>query len=78
MTVSCDGSDLGSTEIDHLVRILGSTGMDIGRDALSPVTEEYAAPFPFTGAIESVSFEIRSRADKADVLATARTELAKE
>jgi hypothetical protein len=78
LTVSCDGIELGSTEIGQLVRILGSTGMDIGRDALSPVTDEYVAPFPFTGTIESVTFDIRSRADKSDVLATARTELAKE
>jgi len=52
--------------------------MDIGRDALSPITDEYAAPFPFSATIESVTFEIRSRADKGDVLATARTELATE
>jgi arylsulfatase A-like enzyme len=78
LTVTCDGIELDSTEIGQLVRILGSTGMDIGRDALSPVTDEYAAPFPFTGTIESVTFDIRSRADKSDVLATARTELAKE
>ena len=78
LTLSCDGAELAATEITQLVRILGSTGMDIGRDALSPVTDEYAAPFPFSGTIDSVTFEIRSRADKADVLAVAASELAKE
>ena len=78
LTVGCDGSDLASVEIPQLVRMLGSTGMDIGRDALSPVTDDYIAPYPFTGMIESVTFAIRSKADAADVHSIARTELAKE
>jgi arylsulfatase A-like enzyme len=78
LTVGCDGEDLGSVEIAQLVRMLGSTGMDIGRDALSPVTDDYVAPFPFTGLIESVTFAIRSKADAADVHSIARAELAKE
>lgn len=78
LTIGCDGADLASVEIPQLVRMLGSTGVDIGRDALSPVTDDYVAPFPFTGTIESVSFTTRSRRDAEDVAATARTELAKE
>ena len=78
LTLGCDGTDLGSVEIPQLVRMLGSTGMDIGRDALSPVTDDYVAPFPFTGVIERVSFAIRSRPDAADVQSVARAELAKE
>ncbi|HEX4654363.1 MAG TPA: arylsulfatase [Mycobacteriales bacterium] len=78
LSVGCDGADLGSVEIPQLVRMLGSTGMDIGRDALSPVTDDYVAPFPFTGVIESVTFAMRSRADAEDVRSTARAELAKE
>ena len=78
LTVGCDGVDLGSVEIAQLVRMLGSTGMDIGRDALSPVTDDYIAPYPFTGVIESVTFAIRSKADAADVRSIAQAELAKE
>jgi hypothetical protein len=58
--------------------MLGSTGTDIGRDALSPVVDDYEAPFPFTGTIHSVRFDIRSRQTPADVAATAATELARE
>ena len=58
--------------------MLGSTGLDIGRDALSPVVDDYDAPFPFTGSIDRVTFSIRSRADAAEIAATARAELAKE
>ena len=67
-----------SIEIPKLVRMLGSTGLDIGRDALSPVVDDYEPPFPFTGTIDRITFPIRSRADAADVAATARAELAKE
>jgi arylsulfatase len=78
LTLAVDGDDLADVEIPTIVRMLGSTGTDIGRDALSPVVDDYDAPFPFTGTITSVTFRTRSRADAAEVAATARAELAKE
>jgi arylsulfatase len=78
LSVEADGAVLNTIEIPKLVRMLGSTGLDIGRDALSPVVDDYDAPFPFTGTIERISFHIRSRADAEEVAATARAELAKE
>jgi hypothetical protein len=30
--------------------IVGWIGLDIGRDTLSPVVDDYPAPFPFTGS----------------------------
>jgi arylsulfatase len=78
LTVGCDGADVGTVTVSRIVRMLGSTGLDVGRDALSPVSDAYPAPFPFTGRIRRLSFHIRSRADSAEVAATARAELAKE
>lgn len=78
ITIGVDGRDLASVAIPTIVRILGSTGTDIGRDALSPVVDDYAAPFPFTGTIERVVFDVRSRREAADVHAEARAELARE
>ena len=78
LVLSVDGEDVASTEVPQLVRMLGSTGLDIGRDALSPVVDDYEGPFAFTGTIESVVFSIRSRGDAGDVAAAARTELARE
>jgi arylsulfatase A-like enzyme len=78
ITIGVDGADLATVEIPRIVRMLGSTGMDIGRDALSPVVDDYPAPFPFTGTIHRVVFDIRTRRDAADVAATAATELARE
>ena len=78
LTVFVDGADVGRVAIPRMVRMLGSTGLDIGRDRLSPVVDDYVAPFPFTGEIERVSFRIVSRQEPDDVAATARAELAKE
>jgi arylsulfatase len=78
LTIGVDGRDLSSIEIPRIVRMLGSTGTDIGRDALSTVVDDYAGPFPFTGTIHSVTFDIRSRRDASDVRATAAAELSRE
>jgi hypothetical protein len=78
LTIGADGRDLGSAEIPSIIRMLGSTGLDIGRDALSPVVDDYESPFPFTGTIERITFSVRSRADAVDIAATARTELSRE
>jgi arylsulfatase len=78
VTIGLDGEDLASVDIPRLVRMLGSTGLDVGRDALSPVVDDYDAPFPFTGTIERIAFRIRSRMDAAEVEAIARAELSKE
>jgi hypothetical protein len=58
--------------------MLGSTGLDVGCDRLSPVVDDYAPPFPFTGTIDRITFSIRGRADAEEIAATARTELARE
>jgi arylsulfatase len=78
LTIAADGTDLGSVQIPRLVRMWGSTGASIGRDALSPVVDDYRAPFPFTGTIDRITFDIRSRADAAEVAAVAKAEMSKE
>lgn len=78
LTIGAGGEDLASTEIPWIVRILGSTGTDIGRDALSTVVDDYEGPNPFTGTIEQVTIEIRSRRAAEDIEATAMTEMARE
>jgi arylsulfatase A-like enzyme len=78
LVVGADGSDLGSVEIPCVVRMPGSTGVDIGRDALSAVTDAYDSSFPFEGRIERITFSVGGRADADEVAATARAELARE
>jgi arylsulfatase A-like enzyme len=78
VTRGADGADLASVQIPTAMRIIGSTGVDIGRDALSPVAGDYEAPFPFTGLIQKIAFRTGGQPDIADVTATARAELARE
>jgi arylsulfatase len=78
VTIAANGVDLATERVPRIVRMLGSTGTDIGRDALSPVVDDYTAPFPFTGTIHAVEIAIRSRRTAADVEATAAAELSRE
>lgn len=78
VTLAVDSHELASVHVPVVMRILGSMGMDIGCDRLSPVAPDYAAPFPFTETITRVRFDVRSRMSDADVAAIARTEAAKE
>ncbi len=78
VTIAADGDDLAAVEVPWLARMLGSTGMDLGRDSLSTVVDDYAGPHPFTGRLERVVVEVRSRRTDADVAAEGRSELARE
>jgi hypothetical protein len=56
--------------------------MSIGRDSLSPITDDYEAPFPFKGKIRRVEIDLqpfRSPAEEQkDAEARHRTEMAKQ
>ena len=78
IVLAVDGNDIGSAEIERLVRILGSTGTDIGCDRGSTVVSDYTAPFAFTGVLHAVTFDIQSRRSVADITAQARAELSRE
>ncbi|XOV89266.1 MAG: arylsulfatase [Pseudomonadota bacterium] len=47
-------------------------GLDIGRDCGSSVTAEYMPPFPFTGRLEAVTFELQN--DRDDLQRAAQIE----
>ena len=55
------------------MRMLGSTGVDVGRDGLSPVVDDYAGPFPFTGELKRIVFRSARRPDAGDAAAEERT-----
>jgi arylsulfatase len=78
ITLVVNGKDIGSVHIPKIMRILGSMGMDLGLDRLSPVCPDYVAPFPFTGNITKATFELRSRPTKTDEHVEMRAEAAKE
>ena len=37
---------------------ISSTGMDVGRNSLSPITADYSAPFAFSGSIERLDIKL--------------------
>jgi arylsulfatase len=78
LAVVVDGTEIGSTEVTKIVRMLSSTGVDIGADRLSTVVDDYEGPFEFTGELHKVTFRMLSKAEQQDIETLARTELAKE
>jgi arylsulfatase len=78
ITLAVDGADIGAIEIPQIVRMMGSTGTDIGCDRLSTVVDDYEGPFAFTGKIHKATFRRNSKRDEAEIEVTARAEMAKE
>lgn len=78
ITITTDGVDIGSVSIPTVIRMLGSTGMDIGCDRLSTVVDDYVGPFPFTGKLTRVVVEIERAREPADSVAAGRAERAKD
>jgi arylsulfatase len=78
ITLVVNGNEVASVHIPVIMRILGSMGMDLGCDRLSPVAPDYVGSFPFTDTITRVCVEVRSKMTAEDVAAIARSESAKE
>jgi len=77
-----DGQECGTIQVPYVMRMISSTGLDIGKDSLSPVTDDYAAPFAFKGKIrrfDVVLHRYRSPKEKQeDEDVRMRTEMAKQ
>jgi len=57
VTLLIDGEECGSAGVPITIRG-GSSGMSIGRDDLSPVSDDYDAPFPFSGTVRKVTVDL--------------------
>ena len=70
VTLLVNDEPVGSGRMDHTVpmRFSGYSGMDIGRDNGLPVDRSYAdkSPFPFTGTIKRVVFDLQPHLDDED------------
>ena len=73
-----DGKEVGRADVTTVVRMLGSTGVDVGRNGLSPIVDDYEPPFAFTGELRRIAFRSKGRRSEADVEALARTEMGTE
>ncbi|WP_053208142.1 arylsulfatase [Jiangella muralis] len=60
LTLFVDGESIGSGELPVTIPIaMGlASGIAVGADAGSPVSEVYAAPFPFTGSIDRIVYDV--------------------
>ncbi len=58
ITLLINGVECGSMAVPTAIRG-SSNGMSIGLDNLSPVTDDYQAPFPFTGKINKVEINLK-------------------
>lgn len=76
-TLRIDGQDVGSFETDRIfVVTISWSGLDIGRDRVSPVSR-YEAPFEFTGRIRRVTVDLDDD-QELDHEAVGRAEAARE
>jgi hypothetical protein len=70
VTLRINGEPAASERMDHTVpsRFSGYSGMDIGRDNGLPVDRSYAdrSPFPFTGEIKKVVFDVAPHMSEED------------
>jgi hypothetical protein len=51
--LSIDGKTSRSVSVPDVLRMMSSTGMDIGRGGLSPLSSAFSSPFAFSGRIKS-------------------------
>ncbi|UCG70151.1 MAG: arylsulfatase [Thermoplasmata archaeon] len=56
-TLLIDGNECGSIDVPLALRIISTTGLQIGINNLSPITNDYKAPFKFMGKIKYINFK---------------------
>ncbi|MCP4749992.1 MAG: arylsulfatase [Proteobacteria bacterium] len=56
-----DETECGSVDIPGIMRMISAQGMDVGRDSGSPITDDYEAPFPFSGDIRKMVIDVPKR-----------------
>ncbi|MGC2274814.1 MAG: hypothetical protein WA571_02265, partial [Candidatus Binatus sp.] len=72
-----DGVEVGEGQIANLLRIISSTGMDLGR-SLSPINAEYQAPFKYSGRMLEVVFELPTGPQDREIAAQVRAAMTRQ
>jgi len=72
-----DGVQVGEGQIANLLRILSSTGMDLGR-SLSPINADYQSPFNYPGRILSAVFELPTGFQDREIDAQVRAAMTRQ
>ena len=61
ITFTVDGEEAGVMKIPNATRAARMRGVDIGRTSLEPITDQFDAPFRFTGRIRSITIQTRPK-----------------
>ena len=77
VTLSVDAVVVAQAHIPKLLFVLSSIGMDLGR-SLSPVNDDYQAPFNYPGRIHRVVFELEDKASRGEIKAGMRAEMTRQ
>ena len=77
MVLDVDGLEVAKETLPRLLFLISSTGMDIGR-SLSPVNDDYDAPFVYGGRIAKVVFGIPASSARGELRANVRSEMTRQ
>ena len=72
------GGATAAVQVPYVLRFIGMSGMDVGRDAGSPVSRSYTGPFPFTGEFSRLDVEITEELAPAEVFKRDRERMQRE
>ncbi len=65
-TLLIDSNECGSMKVPLAPIIMSVTGVQIGINNLSPITDDYKAPFKFMGRIKYVNFKVGVSGSKSN------------
>jgi arylsulfatase len=65
-TLRIGDQDCGSIDIPRVMRMISSSGLNIGRNPGSAVSPDYAPPFAFEGGFDRLVFELPEKIDRSE------------
>ena len=65
-TLRIGDQDCGSIDIPRVMRMISSSGLNIGRNPGSAVSPDYAPPFVFEGGFDRLVFELPEKIDRSE------------
>jgi arylsulfatase len=70
--------ECGTIQVPYILRMISSTGFDIGRNSLSPITVDYKAPFKFKGKIKKINIKLPRYRKPSEIREDAKTQFPAE
>ncbi|MGB5759411.1 MAG: hypothetical protein WBM50_21025, partial [Acidimicrobiales bacterium] len=78
VSISVAGGESNTMKVPWVLRFIGMSGMDVGRDAGSPISDAYPAPFPFSGRFSLLEFEVTEELDPREIMKLDRERVRRE